>query len=153
MKSEWILIAFLFSLMTLNCADDEVEPSSQNKGPTSQDKCEMFIDLFCDRFEECAEELSNNKAPEDFHTLCTDSFSIEIDCSSVVAVERSYDTCISELEEISCNVFIYVDDSLQELFEPLNQTMESHTGSRFEIPPSVTINTPKSCEGVLLYEY
>lgn len=59
-------------------------------------KCQTFKTTLCTRIVQCGVQTT---LPE-----CNDALSVSIDCSKVVDIAPSFDTCISELQGFSCAV-------------------------------------------------
>lgn len=116
--TRWILCG-LFTLMAA-CGDDGAS------GPSAQDKCDMLLDVVCDRLITCAEQLSGQTAPSGIRQACIDKQRTAYDCSRAKAVTASYDRCISEVSSFTCGIFLTTDTS-----------------------GNVQVNVPASCNAVI----
>lgn len=85
----------------------------------------MMLDTYCDRIQSCA-EAAGETAPVGFHKKCVDKQKTAINCAAAVSVERTFNACVSELMDFTCDILF----------------TESPAGD-------VQVNLPSSCEGVI----
>jgi hypothetical protein len=86
-----LLLGFVLQLSA--CTSDP-EPPSPPQG------CRDFVDAFCSRLAEC--ELPSERART--YQNCVFSFELSIDCDQVFRLRSSYDACMSEIENASCEL-------------------------------------------------
>jgi hypothetical protein len=84
--------------------------SSDDKGPSPQDSCEMLTDIMCERLTTCAGELTGEKLSASERDDLCDQVLSEIDCSKVVAISEDYDECSDSIAAASCEDVYSVDD-------------------------------------------
>lgn len=74
-------------------------------GSSPKEKCNAFVDRVCDRTVECVAEAAG------MHDDCVDSFEQLGGCGQVKSVSDSYDSCMSALDDASCQVLFPTDEN------------------------------------------
>jgi len=88
-------------------------------GSSPEDKCQDLVDTMCDRVTACL-NVPSQKAD------CVRTVSDSASCSRTKSVTESYDTCLDELRDVSCDALLDSDAN----GDPV-------------------LNIPSSCRGVL----
>jgi hypothetical protein len=100
-KAAIICVAILLGLTIVGCGfeeDCQVKASDGKKydcDDNAELKCENLIQTYCNRYAECSALTSESS--------CLSQASSALSCSSAVAITNSYDDCISDIQNYSCN--------------------------------------------------
>ena len=96
-----------------------------------EEQCKALLGAICKRVTMCGEELSDSTAPEGFESECVKQAEQSTGvCENAVDVTSSYDTCMDEIEDASCDDFLTIRAS----------------------DDKITIVFPASCKGVVKVE-
>lgn len=71
----------------------------------------MLLDVACNRFVTCTEYLSGASAPSNLHKACVDKQKTAYDCSQAKSVKSSYDRCIAEVKDFTCEIYLTEDSA------------------------------------------
>ena len=70
--------------------------------PSPVEKCDDLVDVLCDRGVQCVGGS---------HAECVQAVQTSLPCGSARDVTNSYDRCIDQLQESSCNVLFGIDSA------------------------------------------
>lgn len=88
----------------------QVGCTSDKKGPSAQDSCEMLADAMCERLVNCASELTGEKLSASDRADCVEGITAESDCDKAVEISKDYDECSDRIRSASCDDVWSVDD-------------------------------------------
>src|SRR5262245_12607414 len=110
-----------------------------------EEQCRDLLGAICKRVTMCGEELRDSMAPEGFESACVkQSEQSTGGCENAVEVSSSYDTCLDEIEDASCDDFLTIrpsDDKITVVFP------DSCKGV-VKVGPRITSEEPRVAGGV-----
>jgi len=120
----------LVVLGCIGCGDSPRSPA---------EKCEDLVSLTCDRAVECISWASG------MHDACVQAVHQELACGSAKSVGPSYDRCMDQLDELSCQILFPWDQDTgeQALILPADcHGVLSMEAARGEVDPAALVSTP-----------
>jgi hypothetical protein len=94
---------------------------------SAEEQCTDLIEAVCQRVSTCTEEITATKLPAGFESDCLKQVEQSAGvCAKAVEVSSSYDDCIDDIEALSCDDFLSIDND-----------------------NSLSIGLPATCKGVI----